>query len=76
MNKQTYIDLVSFLGGHTKAAAALGVEQGTVSGWTLGAHGMSAIIAMRAEQVTDGKFIASDLNAKLKEFNSPAAKRP
>lgn len=44
--------LVDSLGGPTKAAAALGVKQPTVSGWLSGKHGVSAIVAMRAERVT------------------------
>lgn len=73
VSENIYVDLVSHLGGHVKASKALGVEQGTVSGWTRGAHGMSAHVAMRAESVTGGKFKASDLHEKLKEFNDPAA---
>ena len=50
--------LVEHFGTQKKAALALGVEQGTVSGWVRQKHGMSPIAALRAEEVTGGKFSA------------------
>lgn len=59
--------LISHFGGQKKTADALGVAQPTVSGWLTGAHGISPIVAMRAERKTEGKFKAVDLCPKLKE---------
>lgn len=59
--------LVSHFGGQVKAAEALGVKQGTVSGWVSGKHGMGARTAIRAERVTGGEFKASDLCPDLAE---------
>ncbi|CAN7518824.1 Cro/CI family transcriptional regulator [Pseudomonas sp. LjRoot71] len=53
--------LVSRFGSQVKAAEALGVKQGTVSGWVSGKHGMSAVTAIRAERVTKGEFKAEEL---------------
>lgn len=53
--------LVSHFGSQVKAAEALGVKQGTVSGWVSGKHGMSALTAIRAERVTGGVFKAEEL---------------
>jgi DNA-binding transcriptional regulator YdaS (Cro superfamily) len=58
--------LVKHFGTQDKAAVALGVKQGTVSGWIRGEHGMSAITAIRAEQVTCGAFRAVELCPALK----------
>lgn len=68
-----YEQLVAHFGGQVKTAAALGVEQGTVSGWVRGKHGMSPIAAMKAEQATDGLFKASDLCVHLRGISLPAA---
>lgn len=71
---ERYKALVKHLGGPSKAAAALGVQQGTASGWIRGDHGMSATAALAAERVTGGKFKAKDLNEKLcKELAHHAA---
>lgn len=73
MDTNIYSELVDHLGGPTKAAKALRVKQGTASGWTTGAHGMSQVVAMRAQIITGGRFKASDLNSSLREFDDPAA---
>ena len=48
---------------HTQEATAqaLGVKQGTVSGWARGKHGISPEVALRAERVTGGTFTAAEL---------------
>lgn len=51
-----YKDLVSYFGTQEVAAEMLKVDQSTVSGWVRGKHGMSPVIAKRAELLTDGKF--------------------
>jgi DNA-binding transcriptional regulator YdaS (Cro superfamily) len=58
--------LVKHFGTQDKTAISLGVKQGTVSGWIRGEHGMSAITAIRAEQVTNGAFRAVELCPALK----------
>lgn len=68
-----YEQLVAHFGGQIKTASALGVEQGTVSGWVRGKHGMSPVTAMKAEQATGGLFKASDLCPSLRAVSLPAA---
>lgn len=54
-------DLVEHFGTQQKVADALRVDQGTVSGWVRGRHGMSPVVALKAEGITGGKFQATDL---------------
>lgn len=61
MSMAIFEKLVSHFGNQVKAAEALGVKQGTVSGWVSGKHGMSAVTAIRAERVTQGAFKAEEL---------------
>ncbi|MNJ58354.1 hypothetical protein D3C77_539830 [compost metagenome] len=49
-------DLVAFFGTQEATAEKLGVDQSTVSGWVRGKHGMSPVVAKRAEALTAGKF--------------------
>ena len=56
-----YQELVKHFGGQVKTAEALGCKQGTVSGWVRGKHGVSGKYAIKAEQLTNGKFKAADL---------------
>lgn len=53
--------LIEHFGTQQKTADALRVDQGTVSGWARGRHGMSPVTALKAEAVTQGKFKAVDL---------------
>ncbi len=53
--------LVETLGGQTQTARSLGVSAPTVNGWLYGKHGISPLVAMRAERVTGGKVAAVDL---------------
>jgi len=64
--------LVDLLGGQARAAQALNVKQPTVSGWLSGKHGMSAIVAMKAERVTGGAIQAAELCPELNDL-TPAA---
>lgn len=68
-----YEKLVKHFDGQVKTAAALGVEQGTVSGWVRGKHGMNPITALKAEQATGGLFKAADLCPSLRSVSVPAA---
>jgi DNA-binding transcriptional regulator YdaS (Cro superfamily) len=60
-----FSDLVSFFGGQVATAKALGVTQGTVSGWIRGVHGCSADIAFLAQVKTGGHFKADQLRPSL-----------
>ncbi|ATH79521.1 hypothetical protein CLM76_09260 [Vreelandella venusta] len=53
--------LVSHFGGQIQTAEALSVNQGAVSNWVRGKHGMSPAVALRAEKLTEGKFTAAQL---------------
>ena len=56
-----YQKLVEHFGTQQKVAEALRLDQGTVSGWVRGKHGMSAVSALKAEAITEGKFKAVEL---------------
>lgn len=58
-------DLVAFFGGQVATAKALGVTQGTVSGWIRGLHGCSADVALVAQNKTGGHFTAAQLRPSL-----------
>ncbi|MFC0708678.1 Cro/CI family transcriptional regulator [Azorhizophilus paspali] len=60
-----YQSLIAHFGTQQKTADALRVDQGTVSGWVRGRHGMSPVTALKAEAVTQGKFKAVDLCPNL-----------
>ncbi|WP_311969324.1 YdaS family helix-turn-helix protein [Pseudomonas baltica] len=49
-------DLVAFFGTQEATAEKLKVDQSTVSGWVRGKHGMSPVVAKRAEALTAGAF--------------------
>lgn len=57
----TYEKLVDFFGGQVPTAEALCVNQGAVSNWVRGKHGMSPAVALRAERLTGGRFTAAEL---------------
>ncbi len=63
--------LVEFFGGQTATGSALEVNQSTVSNWVRGKHGMSPVVALRAERVTGGKFTAAQLCPEV--FGTAAA---
>ncbi|WP_339884289.1 Cro/CI family transcriptional regulator [Vreelandella maris] len=48
--------LVDHFGGQLQTAKALDVNQGAVSNWVRGKHGMSPAVALRAEKLTDSAF--------------------
>ncbi|WP_349016870.1 transcriptional regulator [Pseudomonas fungipugnans] len=50
------LDLVKHFGTQQKTAAALKVDQTTVSGWVTGKHSVSPKIAVRIELTTNGLF--------------------
>ena len=61
-NNQSAVQaLISFFGNQEKTAKALQVKQGSVSGWLTGRHGVSPIVALRAESITRGTVKSADL---------------
>lgn len=54
--KTIYKDLVAFFGTQEATAIKLKVDQSTVSGWVRAKHGMSPVVAKRAEILTNGEF--------------------
>lgn len=68
--KKAFSKLIKHFKTQQATAEALGVKQGSVSGWVRGLHGCSAVIAIRAEKRTNGKIKAEDLCPELRE--SPA----
>ncbi|MBA6066379.1 transcriptional regulator [Pseudomonas mosselii] len=75
---QIFKDLVLFFGGQVATAKALGVTQGTVSGWVRGVHGCSADMALVIQVKTKGRFTAAQFRPSLAaslptlEINLPA----
>lgn len=57
--------LIKHFGNQQKTAQALGVKQGTVSGWATGRHGVSEVHALVAEKLTGGKVKAVELCPRL-----------
>lgn len=57
--------LIKYFGNQQKTAEALGVKQGTVSGWATGRHGVSEVHALIAEKLTDHAVKAVDLCPRL-----------
>lgn len=68
-----YQRLVEHFKTQTKTAEKLGVDQGTVSAWVHEKHGMSAVVALRAQAETDGAFKAIDLCPDLKRAEKAVA---
>lgn len=64
---EIFDDLVKFFGGQVATAKALGVTQGTVSGWVRGIHGCSADMALIIQAKTNGRFAASSIRPSLAE---------
>jgi DNA-binding transcriptional regulator YdaS (Cro superfamily) len=58
--------LVTFFGNsQTATASALKVKQPTVNGWLSGKHHISAVVALRAERITNGHFQAMEISREL-----------
>jgi len=57
--------LIKHFGTQERTATALGVKQGTVSGWSTGRHGISEVHAMKAEHLTGGAIKAVELCPRL-----------
>lgn len=61
-----YKELVEHYGGQKKTAIELNVKQPSVHAWVVGKSKMSALIALRVEQKTAGKFKAIELCPDIK----------
>ena len=72
INMNIFQRLVAHFGSQAVTAEKLGVEQGTVSGWVRSKHGMSPVVALTAEQVTGGAFLAVELCPALKRVKAAA----
>ncbi|TCQ94093.1 Cro/CI family transcriptional regulator [Pseudomonas sp. JUb52] len=68
-----FVRLVKFFGSQELTAKALGVKQGTVSGWVRGVHGCTALVALRAEVATGGAIKARDLCPGIPELQAMAS---
>ncbi|WP_060495425.1 hypothetical protein [Pseudomonas sp. GTC 16482] len=66
---EIYQRLVEHFGGQELTAAALKVNQSTVSGWVRGKHAMSAETAFLAQHKTCGLFSAVELRPSLAEVS-------
>lgn len=66
---EIYQRLVDHFGGQDLTAAALFVNQSTVSGWVRGKHLMSAETAFLAQHKTEGRFAAIELRPSLAEVS-------
>lgn len=60
--------LIKHFGTQEKTALALGVKQGTVSGWVTGRHGVSEVHALMAERLTNGAVKAIELCPRLRSL--------
>jgi DNA-binding transcriptional regulator YdaS (Cro superfamily) len=67
MKTNIYKSLVEHFGGQVKAAKALKLTQPNMSALINGRWGMSPIVAIRAERVTNGEFKAVDLCPSLRD---------
>lgn len=61
-------DLINYFGGQKEAAKALGLTQGTITGWLRKKHGVSPVNATKVEVATKRYIKASDLCPALLEI--------
>lgn len=66
--KEVLLELVAEYGSQEKLARAIGVKQGTITGWIHGKHGINELNALRIEKMTNGKVKAIDLCPRLAEI--------
>jgi len=62
-----FVALIDHFDGQVNTAAALGVTQAAVSYWITQKNGMSELMALRVENLTNGLFKASELCPRLAE---------
>ncbi|OOR86372.1 hypothetical protein B0181_11680 [Moraxella caviae] len=65
--------LVDYFGSQVETARQLGVKQPSVHAWLSGRSKMGAVVAMRAEYITKGKFKANELCPDLGKIKPPSA---
>ena len=65
---KVYQELVNHFGTQEQAANAIGIKQPSINALVSGKVKMTADVAMRAEEATNGKFKAIDLCPTLKKF--------
>ncbi len=59
--QESYKRLVAHFGGQQKTAEALGCTQPSVWAWLQGKAHMSAVLALKAEKLTEGALASSEL---------------
>lgn len=59
--QESYKRLVAHFGGQQKTAEALGCTQPSVWAWLQGKAHMSAVLALKAEKLTEGALSSSEL---------------
>lgn len=60
-HQKTYEQLVAHFGGQQRTASALQCTQPSVWAWLQGNACMSAVLALKAERLTNGEFKAVEL---------------
>lgn len=71
--KNILLQLIAEYGSQEKFARAVGVKQGTVTGWLNGKHGINEINALRIEKIAGDKVKATDLCPRLAEIEKMKA---
>lgn len=71
--KEVLLELIAEYGSQEKLARAIGVKQGTITGWIHGKHGINELNALRIEKMTNGKVKAIDLCPRLAEIEKMKA---
>lgn len=66
--KKILLELIAEYGSQEKLARAIGVKQGTITGWIHGKHGINELNALRIEKMTNGRVRAIDLCPRLAEI--------
>ncbi|MFB6349451.1 Cro/CI family transcriptional regulator [Moraxella sp. ZJ142] len=67
-----YQELVNHFGSQVETARQLGITQPSVHAWLSGKARMGAVIATKAEIITNGKFKAVDLCPELRKISRDA----
>ena len=68
--QNNYKRLVAHFGGQQNTATALGCTQPSVWAWLQGRAHMSAVLALKAERLTNGEVRAIDLCPALAELET------
>lgn len=68
--QEIYTQVVSHFGDQNKTADALGVTQASVNAWVHGKANMSILVALKAQKLTNDKFLAISLCPSLVFFKT------